>query len=129
MRKCLTDIGVTIKNLPEGWANKTGRDKEWKKQRKVYGFDERETWELDHVFKTLIYERLCMYNYWCGIDTTYHKFEYNGEILTFQDCLDKMIEGFKIGITEESDEDYDYKREKINQAYDILALCHESLWW
>ena len=37
------------------------REKEWRKQRRKYGFDERETWNLNWRFYAWLYERLKMY--------------------------------------------------------------------
>lgn len=35
--------------------------KELKDQRKTYGFDERDIWDLDETMVALLYERLCMF--------------------------------------------------------------------
>ena len=38
-----------------------GRNKFWKEQRKKYGFDSRQIWNLDTTMVELLYERLKMY--------------------------------------------------------------------
>ena len=64
-RKYLQKLGINIKNTPWGWCEDkkhNQRKKEWKKQRKIYGFDSRETWSLNYTIAILVYERLSMYN-------------------------------------------------------------------
>lgn len=59
MRKFLEKIGVT--DTPDIWDGKREHRRRWKKQRKKYGFDERETWSLDYTFCLWLYERVKMY--------------------------------------------------------------------
>ena len=51
------------------------RDKRFKKQRKKYGFDERETWCLDYTFITWLYSHLRLYKKVSIVNLDYHKFE------------------------------------------------------
>lgn len=44
-RKYLDDIGA--KDRPDKWNSKSyKRNRKWKKERSIYGFDERETWHV-----------------------------------------------------------------------------------
>lgn len=61
-----------------------------------------------------------------------YKFEYKGETLTQEECIDRMIEGLKLELTLS---EYDKKRDcekvqkSINDVYKIYALCRYYLWW
>lgn len=133
MRKYIDDLGIKFKDTPQGWIGKKDkRNNKWKKERKKYGFDVRETWSLNYTIKLFLYERLCMYNDVNIVDTDYHKFDINGEQLTFQQCIDLMIEGLELDLTLD---EFDEKRKdkevenKINNYMHILAECLDCLWW
>lgn len=129
-RKYIDDLGIKFEDTPQGWHKGDKRQTEWKKQRDIYGFDERETWNLNDTFKFWLYERLCMFNGNNAIDTSYHKFEYKGETLTFQECIDRMLEGLKLDLTLPHYTDKrEENEEKINDVVSIFALCFDKLWW
>lgn len=129
-RRYLEDIGVELTNIPENWCPPDDeRTPQWEMQREMYGFDERDTWSLDYTIALLFYERLRMYNDVNIIDTSSRKFDYKGETLSMQDCIDRMLEGLEVRL---NDDDFSYSIEKYNkvtEVYEILALCHGSLWW
>ena len=130
-RKYIDELCIKYEDTPQGW-NTDINDKRlpfWEKQREEYGFDERETWALDYSFILWFYERLRMYDEINIIDTTFHKFEYKGETLTLQDCINKMIEGCKIYLTTDAWNRTDEDWEKINDVFNIFALCWYTLWW
>lgn len=119
---------VDIEDTPYGWSKHTGRDKMWEEQRNKYGFDERETWSLDVTFIYWLYERLRMYDEVNGIDTTFHKFNINGEKYTQQECIDIMIDKCKTLITNPAMDDeaaYNLK----NEILDIWKECMHCMWW
>ncbi len=58
-RKYLDDIGIT--NRPDEYTSTNGADTKWAQQREIYGFDVRETWNMDVSFYCWLYERLMMY--------------------------------------------------------------------
>lgn len=49
----------TNKGIPPKRAKK--RLAQWKKEQKKYGFDSRDTWNLDYTMVAILYERLKMY--------------------------------------------------------------------
>jgi len=53
----------------------SGRQKKFNKQRKKYGFDERETWSLDFTSATWLYSHLKMYLKVNIVNLTFHKFD------------------------------------------------------
>ena len=126
--KYLKDIGVKREDIPKHYFPFDKRQFKWAKERRKYGFDSRETWSLDYTFALWIYERLMMYKEVNCIDTDFHTYKSKGETLTFTQCIDKMIEGFKIKAKDSyvpGDEDW----QKIDDAFKLFGLCHNSLWW
>lgn len=123
--KYIEDI-IDLEDTPYGWSENTGRDSLWKEQRKIYGFDERETWSLDATFFYWLYERLTMFKKVCCIDLSFHKFTINNEVLTQGECIDKMLNNCKEIITNKGIDDlYDLKKETL----EIWSECIFSMWW
>lgn len=131
-RYYIDELGIDFEETPQGWNENDGRQEMWAKERKKYGFDERETWSLEYTMNLLLYERLCMYKEVACIDLNYHRFNYKGKELTQLECIDRMIEGLKLDLTLG---DHDKKREDkeiselIEDVYPIYALCKNALWW
>lgn len=74
--KYLNKIGVKSNNpciFNTKEYNKKRNDK-FKKQRKKYGFDERETWDLGYTSATWLYEHLKVFKKVNIVDLNYHKF-------------------------------------------------------
>lgn len=127
-RKYLDDIGMVERH--DLWNDDDKRQEQWAEERSIYGFDERETWALDHSFYCWLYERLKMYVEASCVDLEYHKFEYEGEILTQQECIDRMIKGCETAFNQEDDwniSDEDWK--VINDVGHIWALVLPAMWW
>lgn len=103
------------------------RAEAWAKQREEYGFDERETWSLDAAFAQWLYERLLMYKEINIVDLTYHKFDVNGETLTQEQCLDRMIDLCKRFIlTDTWDDEYDQLWYELTELW---KTCGLAMWW
>ena len=127
-RKYLDDIGVDL------WLGLEDdeRQERWVKEQEEYGFDERETWSLDHAFYCWLYERLKMYVERASkiVQLDFHKFEYEGEELTQQECIDRMIYGCEVYFAQEdewniSEED----RKIISDIAKIWAIVLPAMWW
>jgi len=84
---------------------------------------------MDFTFKLWLYERLSMYNEVNGVDTSFHKYEFKGEIITFQECIDRMLDGLKIELIIDEYRRTDEQKEKVEDIVNIFALCLHSLWW
>lgn len=133
-RHYIDNLGIKLEETPQGWNKGDSRQDLWKKEREKFGFDERDTWDLHYTIDLLLYERLCMYKEKAEnfIDLTFNKFEYENEILTKEECLNRMIEGLRLELTLD---EYDEKREdpKVNKlisdVYKIYAVCKHALWW
>lgn len=117
---------IDLKDTPYGWSDNTGRDSRWREERRIYGFDERETWSLDITFFYWLYERLIMFKKVCSIDLNFHKININNKELTQGECIDKMIENCKEIITNKTIYDlYDLQQETL----EIWSKCIHTMWW
>ena len=106
------------------------RNKRWKKQRKKYGFDDRETWSLDYAFIVWVYERFNMYKDIGGqiVNLDYHKFTIDDKEYTQRELIDRII----------SDCEYLMKSDIWDAAvydkkYEDLMKCFSAvlpaMWW
>ena len=129
-RKYLEDIGIKLEDMPLGFcleeANniEKGRGKRWYLEREKYGFDSRETWDLDYTLKLYLYERLCMYKeklVFVKEELLKIKdIEYKGKIYTHKEVIDKVLDGFKLALTKD-----DLRFEKVNDK-DIYIQIHDA---
>ncbi len=118
-RKYLEDAGIHYHEASlEGEIGE-----KYQRQREVYGFDQSETWSLKHTFKVWLFERLSMYNEVNIIDTRFHLLEYKGEKLTFQDCIDRMLNGLRLELTGQGNP------EMSDDVLKLFVLCYPYLWW
>lgn len=128
MRKYLDDIGV--KDRPDTWCEDGDeRQKRWKKQREMYGFDDRETWNLDFVFYLWLYERLKMFLDVTVIDLDFHRFEYNGKEYTQRQMIDMMIERLEFCFSKEYNS---FNAEHVDYVLEIgkiWATVLPAMWW
>lgn len=117
---------VDLEKTPYGWSENTGRDSKWREERRIYGFDERETWSLDTTFFYWLYERLMMYKEIDFIDMDAPQFNVNGVTMTQRECIDKMISNCKEIILYEG---IDLQKELKYEVLDIWKECLFSMWW
>ena len=133
-RRYLKEIGIELKETPWGWNKGDLREKYWIEEIHEDGFDERETWDLNFTMNLLLYERLSKYKEIAKgiVDLSFHTFEYNGEELTQEECIDKILEGLRLELTLKP---FDKKREeqettdKIESIWKIYDLIKYALWW
>lgn len=129
--KYLSDLGIKEENLPWHWYHD---EQKWVEQREVYGFDVRDTWCLGYTLILLIYPRLKMYKEYADkyIDTGFHKFDYKGETLTQQECIDKILEGLEYYLTSTlclKDDEEEECIEKAIESLELLSVIFPVLWW
>ena len=124
-RKYLDDLGIT--NRLDTWNPDDSRQSQWEEQRKIYGFDERETWSLETAFYFWLYERLKMYLEYSIVDLNFHKFEYKGKTYTQKQMIDMMIERLEEYLTDETDEKSFEKYP--NEICEIWALVLSAMCW
>ena len=126
-RKYLDDIGVT--DRPDLWNKDDKRQEEWAEERETYGFDERESWNLDLSFRLWLYERLKYFLEVAPISLDYHIFEYQGEDYTQEQLINMILERLEFSF-KPSYNDLDYKQlDYVNEAAHMWALVMPAMWW
>ena len=127
MRKYLDDIGIT--DRPDTWVRNDKRRRKWEQERRIYGFDERETWNLNYSFYLWLYERLKRFLEVACIDLDWHEFEYNGKKYTQRVLIKMTLERLEFFFNSE----YNYLDEKQNQYVSeiekIWAVVLPAMWW
>ena len=105
-----------------------------------YELNTKETFSLDMTILAYLYEHLVMYKEAASeiVDLNYHKFSINGDILTEEQCINRMLDDIRV-ILSIDDSDYisgeDWKekdrimKEKKNDLFDVLKECFWTLWW
>ena len=74
--KYLDDLNITIEKYGTNFVpDNDSRYKTWNEEKSLYGFDARETWNLDELMIEWLYSHLMMYKERARIDMTYHKFD------------------------------------------------------
>lgn len=127
-RKYLDDIG--IKDRPDLWGKKDSRREEWRQQRKIYSFDERETWSLGpSTFYCWLYERLKMFLDVNCIDLNYHKFEYKDKEYTQKELIGMMLERIEFCFSGKYNDYDDEQWEYVHEIEKIWATVLPAMWW
>lgn len=131
--KYLDDLGLKPQEYGVNftWTNDK-RKKKWKKQQKKYGFDSRETWNLNYQFAQWLYCRLKMYFKEASkiIDLDYYKFEYQGKTYTQKEAIVKMIKWLKYYLKNvDTDGNEEKALEKCKKATELWAIVFPTMWW
>lgn len=101
------------------------RYKKFRKQRKKRGWDDTETWNLDHSIAEFLVPRLKRFKklnngFPCGLTPE-----------GWDEILDQMIEGFQAKIDSDGvfGDEYTGLHEKIERALELFKEHFHSLWW
>lgn len=100
----------------------------------------KETFSLDMTILAYLYEHLVMYKEVSSkiVDLNYHRFNINDEILTEEQCINRMLDDIRIILSVDNSncasvEDYERQdkimTEKKNDLFDVLKACFWTLWW
>ena len=103
------------------------RNQKWKKEAEEYGFDERETCNLDFTFFCGLYERLKKYKEVSPADLSCKIVKVNDEEKTLEEWLDIMINNAESLILVDI-----YSEEKIDLAEFTIEIFKQTifyLWW
>ena len=103
------------------------RNQKWESERLEYGFDERETWNLDFTFFCWLYERLKKYKEVSPADLSCKIVKVNDEEKTLEEWLDIMINNAESLILVDI-----YSEEKIDLAEFTIEIFKQTifyLWW
>ena len=129
-RKYLNDIGID--DNPMILDPEDSRWEQWNEEIAEYGFSSYETWALDLFFYAWLYERLKMYLEVNCVDLTYHKFEFEGNVYTQAELIDKMIYGCEVALHEERNGKWSLTEEEEKAVEDvrwIWATVMPAMWW
>ena len=136
MQKCkyLDDLGLNIETYGTNFiSDDDSRNKIWSKQREEYGFDERETWNLDRTFIEWVYTRFLMYKEFCIINTGYHKISYKNEEITQGEAIDKVLslakEILQSGDSVWNEDVAKMVYENSREMCEILKELLPYMWW
>lgn len=107
--KYLEDLGLEPYQYGVNWTLDSRRKamRRWERQRRKYGFDERETRELDAAFAEWLYCRLMMYRKKASkeVDLTYHRIEFEGKRYTEIEAIDKVLKWTRYYLLNRDDPD------------------------
>ena len=103
------------------------RNQKWRKEVEEYGFDERETWNLDFTFFCWLYERLRKYKEVSFADLTHKIVKVNNEEKNLDEWIDIMINNAEALILLDM-----YSEENIKLAEFTIEIFKQTifyLWW
>lgn len=132
----LEELGLSITQYGNNYIeNDDKRKKQWDKEKEKYGFDSRETWNLDVTFIEWMYSHFCMFKEVCNMDLSINLITYKGTVYTFEDAIDFIIESTalyllvyaKDGI--DYNEDAEFAKEQVREAIHLLADTFSIFWW
>ena len=134
--KFLEDIGLKPYEYGVNWIvdNEKEQLKIWKKQRKKYGFDDRETYELHDIYAEWLYSHLMMYKKAATeigkIDLTHHIFEFEGKTYTQFDAIYHILKWTKYFLKNHNDADKSDKAlDKLQKATRLWSELLPYAWW
>ena len=103
------------------------RNQKWESERLEYGFDERETWNLDFTVFCWLYERLMKYKEISPVDLNCKIVKVNNEEKNLDEWLDIMINNAEALILLDM-----YSEENIKLAEVTIEIFKQTifyLWW
>ena len=126
-RKFLDDIGCIYR--PTDLIGDRIERKRWKMQRKEYGFDEREVYNLDYTWHLWLYEHLRLYLQVSDGIPTINEFKYKENIYTQEEIIQMILDRLSL----ELGPDNSWNKSEENVAYvkeieDLWFLVCSSLW-
>lgn len=132
--KYLDDLGIDIKNYGTNFiSNRDKRNKIWKEQRALYGFDSRETWCLKYIFAQWLYSHLMMYLEEAGevVDLSFYKFEHNDKTYTQEEAIKYIIDKTKnyLLIDDDWSDEERIAMEEMQDAIVLFSKIFPAMWW
>ena len=121
-RKYLEEIGI---KTADSEMKEDFRSERWLEAHKIYGFDERETWDLGLEMAYKLYERLRFYKDYACVNLDFHKFEtFFGE-MTQREGIDFVLSKLEDYFFDREDGEYD----SLASAYSVWAVISPAMWW
>lgn len=136
--KYLEDLGILEDDYETNFCNNPGdkRQRKWGRQRKTYGFDERETWNLDHQFIEWLYSHLMMYKEYTVVNMEADKLtnvvvakDKVIEEISMKDALDFMLKELSTYLTAYSETCWAEIRPELFEALHMFVDTFSAWWW
>jgi hypothetical protein len=135
--KYLEDLGLRPEDYGVNFSPKNDkRRKKWAKQKEKFGFDERETWSLDHYFAEWLYSHCRMYLKEAGkvIDLEEEdKYEIDGKKYNQKEAIEKILELLEFYLTNinhyKSIEKEAEAKDALKEASGIWSEIILDMWW
>lgn len=123
-RKFLDDLNTEgTWNMFEPGKDK--REEQWSKEKEIYGFDSRDTWNLDSTMIELLYERLKLYKEVTIVELKARDHTINNVTKNAEEWVDKLLELCEEYITT----DHFVKETNDSEIWGIWAVISSSIWW
>ena len=123
--KYLDDLGLKVADYGTNFCDNT--DKRWSKwmeEREVYGFDSRETWNIDRLLIEWIYTHFKMFKERANIELDYHKVKFNDEEITQEQAIDIILaECERFILSNDIDSVFDKK------VWKLIGKILPAMWW
>lgn len=119
-------------NFMENTENTRKREKYWALQRAKYGFDERETWNLDVMFVEWMYSRIRMFKEIAPLPVASPDYETNGNKLTQGEAMDFILDAcefFLLHHDEIATDDGDEAYTRMSDAIKLWSELFGAMWW
>lgn len=126
--KYLLDLGLEEDDIPQNLCPDDSRQENWKNARKEFGFDERETWNLNYSIVLYIYTRLKMYDEINIVNTGFHKFEHKNRDITFQEGIDIVLKCCETYLTIDDTWSEEFYKSS-EELFEVLGKIFPALWW
>ena len=134
-KEYFTNFFTSKKDIKREMAE-DGRAKKWQKERDEYGFDSRETWNLDSTMIEWIYTRFKMYKEVCNVDldVEYIKFPYTDaegiRDLSQADAIDLILDRCEKYIKADFQEAKDMYSELFDDNFwKLFGELLPAMWW
>ena len=123
--KYLEDLNIPTTEYGTNFCDNT--DKRWSKwmeEREVYGFDSRETWNIDRLLIEWIYTHFKMFKERANIELDYHKVKFNDEEITQEQAIDIILaECERFILSNDIDSVFDKK------VWKLIGKILPAMWW
>ena len=120
-----------LKNMPNPYGNcleptYDKRQGKWKRERKKYGFDERQTWNLSTTMIELLYERVMMFKEISFVDLDFHRIIIDNEEKTQSEWINIIIGLCENYLVEDDTDETDELEVRI---WEIWSKISWHMWW
>ena len=131
--KILSDIGIDELSMVQNLVgDEDSRNGEWAAEREKYGFDERETWNMDESFVQWLLERLIRYKDISTSDLKWHKHKHRGKRINKGQAIDRMvflcINLHRLGKECDSESEIQYDQ-YWKELCTLWMVWGRNLWW